>query len=284
VIILTGILFLSGCGGTDRPTINDTVQKLNANKKLNQYVISSSFENRTKDEENGMIYFDLEMRANEEFDSLTKEKKVEIFNYVNNLVSDLNCDIKGFECSVDNIIFNTDNHTYEQFARATIDSYYEDDQEILLTEEVSEPGGVEPEVVEETVTVEAPLEVTLSQDFLEYNQKYYTAYKNSLDLIGSNFELIADGFGTPNLIDDLIVWTNEFNELLDVYGQNAIPSNEVDKNLYSITTEMISKQREANNYILNGLDNYDEQSIVIAGEYLDSIVDLYLNGNALINN
>jgi hypothetical protein len=122
----------------------------------------------------------------------------------------------------------------------------------------------------------------LTQGFLEYNRKYYKAFKNSLDLIGSNFELIYDGYSSPDLIDDLIMYSNEFNELLDVYEQNAIPVNDVDKSLYSITNEMITEQRKANEYIIKGLENSDDHSLVISGEYLKSVTNLYLDGHALI--
>lgn len=124
----------------------------------------------------------------------------------------------------------------------------------------------------------------LSQEFLEYNKKYYQAYKNSLDLIGSNFELIYEGNYSSLLIDDLITWTNEFNELLDVYEQNAIPETDADQQLYDITKEMIGEQREANKYILDGLENNHGQSFVNAGEYLDAVADLYMKGNNLLEN
>ncbi len=126
------------------------------------------------------------------------------------------------------------------------------------------------------------VEESLSQDFSAYNRKYYEAYKNQLDLIGSNFELIYDGYSTPNLIDDLIRWTKEFNELLDVYAQKAKPQNDVDQGLYVNTIQMINEQREANDYIITGLKNNDDESLMIAGEYLKTTSGLFLDGNSLI--
>jgi len=38
---------------------------------------------------------------------------------------------------------------------------------------------------------------------------------------------------------------------------------------------MIGEQREANANIIKGLESTDEQSLVIAGEYLQSVTDLY---------
>ena len=125
-------------------------------------------------------------------------------------------------------------------------------------------------------------EENLSQEFSDYNRKYYVAFKNNLDLIGSNFELIYDGFSSPDLIDDLIMWTQEFNELLDVYEQNAIPQSEIDHKLFNITNEMNSEQREANEYILQGLKKGDDQSLVIAGEYLKTTTDLFREGNLMV--
>ncbi|WP_042461606.1 hypothetical protein [Neobacillus dielmonensis] len=122
----------------------------------------------------------------------------------------------------------------------------------------------------------------LSQEFLEYNQKYYKSYKNYLDLLGSNFELIKDGDYSSDLIDDLITWANEFNELLEVYENDAKPSNDADQELYTITKEMIAEQRKANKYILEGLRNNNGQSITNAGPYLNSAADLYIIGNNLL--
>ena len=116
------------------------------------------------------------------------------------------------------------------------------------------PGTVTISDAHSNSEVEAnEVEESLSQDLSAYNRKYYDAYKNQLDLIGSNFELIYEGYSTPDLIDDLIRWTQEFNELLDVYEQNATPQNDVDQSLYAITTQMINEQREANDYIIKGL-------------------------------
>ncbi|WP_349407925.1 hypothetical protein [Pseudalkalibacillus sp. SCS-8] len=162
--------------------------------------------------------------------------------------------------------------------------------ESKITEEtVAEEEGTNAETVGESsetgiaIVVEQQTEL-LTEDFLEYNDKYYTAFKNNLDLIGGNFELIYEGNYSSNLIDDLIIWTNEFDELLDVYTDNAKPTNELDKKLYSITIEMITKQREANKFIKKGLENTDDDlSWITAGEYLNSSTKLFLEGYELIN-
>jgi hypothetical protein len=122
----------------------------------------------------------------------------------------------------------------------------------------------------------------LTPDFFDYNKKYYQSYKNSMDLISSNFELISEGEYSPALIDDLITWTNEFNELLDVYEADAIPVTNADKKLKSITEEMITNQREANNYILQGLKNSDNESLINAASYLETVVSLYAEGYELL--
>jgi hypothetical protein len=153
---------------------------------------------------------------------------------------------------------------------------------ITIRSENTIPLQTDISVPEEKEETQPDNESELSLEFLEYNKRYYQAYKNSLDLIGSNFELIHEGNYSSALIDDLITWTNEFNELLDVYEQNAIPKTDADQELYSITNEMIVKQREANKFILEGLKNNNGQPLVKAGEYLDSVADLYIKGNNLL--
>jgi len=128
--------------------------------------------------------------------------------------------------------------------------------------------------------VDEVMEDKLSEDFLQFNKEYYGFFKNYLDLIAGNFELMTDGYYSSNLIDDLIMYTNEFNEYLDVYNQDATPTNDVDEVLYKITNEMISNQREVNSYIIKGIENSDDNSLFIAGEYTQTVVDLYLEGYA----
>jgi hypothetical protein len=127
---------------------------------------------------------------------------------------------------------------------------------------------------------EIEVEESLSHEFKEFNTTYYTHYKNYLDLIGSNFQLVADDMYSQNLIDDLITWTNEFNELLDVYEQRAEPINIDDQQLYSITNEMISNQRNANDNIIKALQDYDNETLMNAGPYLETVADLYLEGQS----
>lgn len=100
-----------------------------------------------------------------------------------------------------------------------------------------------------------------------------------MDLIGSNFEILAmDGYGNQNIVDDLVRWTNEFGELLDVYEGNSVPVNEIDQELYSHTIEMVKYQKEANEFIIKGLVEKDDLSFLIAEEYLYTIGDMYLEG------
>lgn len=132
-------------------------------------------------------------------------------------------------------------------------------------------------------TVEEIVEITYSKEFIEYNKKFYAGFKNYLDLIGSNFELIEDGYISTALVEDLIMYTDEFNELLSGYEKNAIRVNEKDENLFELTTEMITYQREANANIKKGLHNGDDLSLLIAGEYLSTVVDIYIKGYKELN-
>lgn len=157
-------------------------------------------------------------------------------------------------------------------------------KEIEVIEEVKEETKREEIEKEEELKEVQEVEETeeLSKDFLDYNQRYYKGFKSNLDLIAGNFELIYDGYETSALIDDLIVWTNEFNGLLDVYEQNAFPENETDRNLYAITQQMIAEQREANKNIIEGLQNNDDLPLLIAGEYINTSTELFLEGYSLI--
>ncbi|RWZ50168.1 hypothetical protein EQV77_17515 [Halobacillus fulvus] len=135
------------------------------------------------------------------------------------------------------------------------------------------------ELIEEE-TIAKPIK--LSEEFANYNEGYYTALKNQLDLIGSNFELVYEDLHSPLLLEDLVRWTKEFNELLDIYEQKAAPVTEKDQELYAITQELIENQRKANEKIIQGLEESDDLSLVIASQYIDTVVDLYLKGYDLV--
>ncbi|RNF39618.1 hypothetical protein [Planococcus salinus] len=145
------------------------------------------------------------------------------------------------------------------------------------------------EAVEESEEVEADIQETIgkteySSSFKEYNDMYYKSFRNQLDLIGSNFEILAmDGYENQNIVDDLIRWTSEFNELLNVYEVNAIPATEKDEELYVHTIQMIEHQRGANGYIITGLTERDDLSFFIAGEHLYTITDMFLEGLEMLN-
>ena len=127
-------------------------------------------------------------------------------------------------------------------------------------------------------------ETNFGSSFKEYNDKYYKSFKNQLDLIASNFEILAmDGYRNRDVVDDLIRWTNEFDELLDVYEVNAIPANGKDEELLLHTSEMLENQRGANEYIIKGLTERDDLSYLIAEEYLYTVADMYLEGYKKLN-
>ncbi|TCI63987.1 hypothetical protein [Exiguobacterium sp. SH3S1] len=141
---------------------------------------------------------------------------------------------------------------------------------------------VEEEVVEGEVLVDEP--VHYSDDFNAYNAKYYQHFGNYEDLLGSNFEILAmDGFGNQNILDDLIRWTQEFDEFLDVYEDGAKPLNEVDLALYHHTLTMIDQQRTVNRNVILGLTEYDEYYLLEAANELASVVDLFLEGEDLLS-
>ena len=105
---------------------------------------------------------------------------------------------KGFDNS---LVFHSSNDYHKLVLRPKT-FYVENAHAVVELEAVNDRNLQNKEEV---------LEDNLSQDFLEYNRKFYALYKNDLDLIDSNFELIYDGYSSSNLMDDLIVWTKEFN-------------------------------------------------------------------------
>lgn len=123
-----------------------------------------------------------------------------------------------------------------------------------------------------------------SADFLDYNTKYYEQFRNQMDLIASNFEILAmDGYGNQDIVNDLITWTSNFNGLLDVYETDSVPVNEMDQELHNHTAEMILEQRLVNENIINGLTEYDETYLLTAGEHLENVTDMYLEGYNLLD-
>lgn len=125
---------------------------------------------------------------------------------------------------------------------------------------------------------------TSSTDFLEYTTGYYQSFKNELDLIASNFEILAmDGFANENIVFDLKTWTTEFNELLDVYENRAHPTSEMEVEIYRLTLDMISQQRLANENILKGLTEYNGDYFYTAEEHLNVVTEKYLEGYEQLN-
>lgn len=124
-----------------------------------------------------------------------------------------------------------------------------------------------------------------SSEFISYNEEFYTSFKKYLDLIGYNFEVLAtDGFNNQNIVEDLAIWTEEFNELLDTYNNNSVPVTPVDEELHSHTMKMISEQRSVNSYVLQGLSVLDSNYFLQAESHLNNVTDLYLVGDELVNN
>lgn len=136
----------------------------------------------------------------------------------------------------------------------------------------------EQQIVSEktTLTIYTP-------EFIVYNEKYYTSYKNKMDLIADHFELLAvEGFGNRDIVDDLLIWTSEFDELLDVYEKKSIPINEVDQDLYNHTLEMINEQRIVNKNVIQGLTLENPNYFSTAGTHLTNVAEMYLEGYNLI--
>lgn len=135
-----------------------------------------------------------------------------------------------------------------------------------------------------TEEIEKNKNISYSTDFINYNTKYYTNFRNQMDLVASNFEILAmDGFVNQDIVDDLITWTSEFNEVLKVYKTDSIPVNEMDQELHDHTIEMIIEQRLVNENIINGLTENDETYFFTAGDHLENVTDMYLEGYDLLN-
>ena len=120
-------------------------------------------------------------------------------------------------------------------------------------------------------------------EFIDYNERYYTSYKNYMDLIADHFELLAvEGFGNRDIVDDLLIWTSEFDELLDVYKKKSIPINEMDQDFHNHTLEMINEQRIVNKNVIQGLTLENPNYFSTAGDHLTNVAEMYLEGYNLI--
>lgn len=120
-------------------------------------------------------------------------------------------------------------------------------------------------------------------EFIAYNEGYYTSYKNKMDLIADHFELLAvEGFGNRDIVDDLLIWTSEFEELLDVYEKKSIPINEMDQDLHNHTLEMINEQRIVNKNVIQGLTLENPNYFSTAGNHLTNVAEMYLEGYNLM--
>lgn len=170
--------------------------------------------------------------------------------------------------------------------------HYKGSEDVIITAESTFEYTIILKSKLETVKVpdliDSPKEIdaattSYSNEFLDYNEKYYKNFKNQLELVAYNFEILAmDGFANQNIVDDLITWTSEFNELLDVYEVNAVLVNEADQKLHDHTIEMIGEQRTVNKNILDGLTLYDGTYFITTGDHLDSVVDMYVEGSNLL--
>ncbi|MEH7236434.1 hypothetical protein [Bacillus sp. JJ1562] len=311
LIVITASV-LSGCGyQLTTANLDKIVSEALNDEGLNKYLESITYEQTDSydpEEDNyAYYYYDIIATLDDSYDSLAPKEQNEFIEKIAKVVEKNSGTPQGINgegeffcgeeitCEFGNIILNTSKHVYHSNYNLPGLTFYlhkddldkDWDEQNIIYDPTSKDGkyvdptsGREPD--DNSETSEKMNETALSQEFLEYNRKYYTAYKNSLDLIGSNFELIYEGYYSSDLIDDLIVWTTEFNELLDVYEQNSNPVNENDKNLYTITNQMITQQRAANEQIIKGLKNGDNQSLKLAGQYLETVTNLYLEGYSII--
>lgn len=194
--------------------------------------------------------------------------------------TDTNPQIYGYYDAED-LIKRYENSEYVSIIKHTADSNLDYDVSVKSNEIQLKKAAPEEKEIEETQQISNN---SYSTDFIDYNTKYYTQFINQLDLIASNFEILAmDGFENQNIVDDLKTWTLEFNDLLDVYEIDSDPVNEMDQELHDYTMEMISEQRLANENIINGLKEYDETYFFTAGEHLESVTDMYLTGSELLD-
>lgn len=180
------------------------------------------------------------------------------------------------------IVEGSTSDEFEYALKVTAEPVSIRDFELLQQAQNEAETVVEEEVIEEEVLVDEP--VRYSDDFEAYTADYYHHFGNYEDLLGSNFEILAmDGFGNQNIVDDLIRWTQEFDEFLDVYENRAEPLNEVDLKLYHHTLTMIDRQRAVNRNVILGLTEYDEYYLLQAANELAPVVDLYLEGEDLLS-
>lgn len=174
----------------------------------------------------------------------------------------------------------------------SLTEHYKDSNDVLIEAESStkytmtlksKPEPVEKHSFLDSSEDEEVALISYSNEFLDYNEKYYTHYKNKMDLIADHFELLSvEGFRNQDIVDDLLTWTSEFDELLDVYETNSVPINEADHELYAHTIEMISEQRIVNENVIQGLNLRDANYFSIAGNHLANVTEMYLNGYNLL--
>jgi hypothetical protein len=308
---ITALIFiLTGCNQPfDYSHFKEMIEEVNADKELSKHLESFDYTEKEHsiDEEKEYFAFDLTGELKDSFDSLSSKDQYEFLASIVKTAQKHGGDPEGdrsefecgdlYECEIALIDLQTTHHHYSVeyspyrkssfLFKDTEKIYNADSNNEVKTHQLKETGkpAEESDEIESEDTMDTEKaadeenENQLSEEFAEYNSKYYTGFKNQLDLIGSNFELIYDGYRTSALTSDLIRWTIEFDELLDVYEQNAQPLNEMDEELFSITRDMITNQREANQRIIKGLEESDDLSLVIAGEYIESVADLYIEGN-----
>lgn len=138
-------------------------------------------------------------------------------------------------------------------------------------------------IPEQQIVSEKSASTIYTPEFIVYNERYYTSYKNKMDLIADHFELLAvEGFGNRDIVDDLLIWTSEFDELLDVYEKKSIPINEMDQDLHNHTLEMINEQRMVNKNVIEGLTLENPNYFSTAGNHLTNVAEMYLEGYNLI--
>ncbi|WP_404455264.1 hypothetical protein [Oceanobacillus kapialis] len=300
LLCILATIILCSCGG--KPIFNFTLEQLDKmitvvseDKELGEYIKNIQAVEISSSETE--YWYSIKGELTKSFDELSTEKQYKKFARVVELMQKNQGEIIGYsefycgeksKCSIIRINLKTPKHTYEvEYYPDSESQFLKKDDSIVYDSETTDGIYIDPFETEDNkedvnTDTKKQSDREFSKTFSNYNKEFYEIFKNNLDLIGSNFELIHEGNYSPALIGDLITWIEEFNEIIDVYESKAIPITKADQELYIITNDMVTNQREANAYILKGLNNEGAKSLIEAGEYLNSSIDLYTKGYNLI--
>ncbi|KAB7707372.1 hypothetical protein F9802_06370 [Bacillus aerolatus] len=178
-VIGISLFVLVGCG-FDGSKVHEVAEDLISDKEIGKYVDELTFFDTEKGQEKSVIY-NLELDANDEFDTLSQEEKANFFSYVNELLwqksggSTVDCD-EDYECTVDSIVIKTLDHTYTVSYLPTsnhqMTAYKEDGEYVFLKRADVLNETITTEVVEQEEPSETAEELPVEEVVVEDTNVY----------------------------------------------------------------------------------------------------------------